>query len=155
TEILRDFRSYRPADHSRWLEHVDQQARSLRLQAFARADPNSAGMQAKLCLMSSVLYLDMLDGVREFRDRHWRFTKEYILKHTKHPVATGGSPIVTWLPNQLSTVLRTIEQTAKEIDAKRLGQERRDLLDAIKKRAETETRMLAREVEILRQQYPN
>jgi len=27
------------------------------------------------------------------------------LKKTSHPVATGGSPIVTWLPNQLSAVL--------------------------------------------------
>ena len=56
--------------------------------------------------MSGVLYLANVDRVREFRQRHWNFTKEYILKHTKHPVATGGSPIVTWLPNQLAAVLK-------------------------------------------------
>ena len=33
------------------------------------------------------------------------FTREYILKKTTHPTATGGSPIVTWLPNQLNAVL--------------------------------------------------
>jgi hypothetical protein len=33
--------------------------------------------------------------VRDFRWRHWCFTREYILKHTSHPTATGGSPIVT------------------------------------------------------------
>jgi hypothetical protein len=55
---------------------------------------------------SAVLYLANVDRVREFRMRHWNFTKEYILKHTSHPVATGGSPIVTWLPNQLASVLK-------------------------------------------------
>lgn len=27
------------------------------------------------------------------------------MKKTSHPTATGGSPIVTWLPNQLGAVL--------------------------------------------------
>lgn len=27
------------------------------------------------------------------------------MKKTSHPVATGGSPIVTWLPNQLQAVM--------------------------------------------------
>jgi hypothetical protein len=36
-----------------------------------------------------VLYLALLDQVREFRNRHWLFTKEYIIKYTSHPVATG------------------------------------------------------------------
>ena len=60
-----------------------------------------------------VIYLAIIDQVREFRARHWNFTKgkiiinktEYIIKHSTHPVATGGSPIVTWLPNQLGVVL--------------------------------------------------
>jgi indoleamine 2,3-dioxygenase len=43
--------------------------------------------------------------VRDFRWRHWCFAREYILKRTTHPTATGGSPIVTWLPNQLSAVM--------------------------------------------------
>ena len=54
-------------------------------------------------------YMEGLDQVREFRNRHWSFTKEYILRHTRHPVATGGSPIVTWLPNQLGVVLMRME----------------------------------------------
>lgn len=29
--------------------------------------------------------------------RHWRFTKQYILKYTNFPIATGGSPIVKYL----------------------------------------------------------
>lgn len=44
--------------------------------------------------MSSVHYLHALNQVRDFRWRHWCFTREYILKKTSHPTATGGSPII-------------------------------------------------------------
>ncbi len=98
TEILKDFRSYRPVNHSQWLNEVYAKAKSYGVRSFAREEANS-----------TVLYTAILDQVREFRHRHWNFTKEYILKFSKHPVATGGSPIVTWLPNQLTTVLKAIE----------------------------------------------
>jgi indoleamine 2,3-dioxygenase len=66
----------------------------LDLKTYALSDPSSAA-----------LYLHALNQVRDFRWRHWCFTREYILKKTTHPTATGGSPIVTWLPNQLNAVL--------------------------------------------------
>jgi hypothetical protein len=53
---------------------------------------------AKQDSVSAALYLQALDQVRDFRWRHWCFTREYILKHTSHPTATGGSPIVTVSP---------------------------------------------------------
>lgn len=37
------------------------------------------------------------------------FAREYIIKRSNYPVATGGSPIVTWLPNQLSAVMEMME----------------------------------------------
>jgi len=43
--------------------------------------------------------------VRSFRWRHWLFAREYIIRRTSHPTATGGSPIITWLPNQLFAVM--------------------------------------------------
>ena len=55
------------------------------------------------------LYLRLLDMVRKFRWRHWLFAREYILKRSGHPTATGGSPIVTWLPNQLFAVMGLME----------------------------------------------
>jgi indoleamine 2,3-dioxygenase len=65
TDILRDFRTYRPANHNSWLSWLEKRAAELDLRAFAKADDNSA-----------VLYLALLDQVREFRGRHWNFTKE-------------------------------------------------------------------------------
>lgn len=32
-----------------------------------------------------------------FLQSHWRFTKQYILKFSNFPIATGGSPIVKYL----------------------------------------------------------
>lgn len=94
TAILRDFRAYRPGNHRDFLAWVQQQSLSMDLRAYALSAASSAA-----------LYLHALNQVRDFRWRHWCFTREYILKKTSHPVATGGSPIVTWLPNQLTAVL--------------------------------------------------
>lgn len=89
TAILQDFRSYRPGNHRDFLAHVAATSAQLSLKQYALQTASSAA-----------LYLKALNQVRDFRWRHWCFTREYILKKTSHPVATGGSPIVTWLPNQ-------------------------------------------------------
>ncbi|KAI9889714.1 MAG: hypothetical protein M1814_005013 [Vezdaea aestivalis] len=94
TEILRDFRAYRPGNHREFLEWVAARSKAVKVQQFALEDAGSAA-----------LYIRALNQVRDFRWRHWCFTREYILKQTSHPTATGGSPIVTWLPNQLQAVL--------------------------------------------------
>lgn len=121
TSILKDFRSYRPGNHREFLEYVQEYALEVGIKAFALDDKDSA-----------VLYLEALNQVRDFRWRHWNFTREYILKQTKHATATGGSPIVTvslllrhlrahrwcmltkpyqWLPNQLQAVMDQMFET--------------------------------------------
>jgi indoleamine 2,3-dioxygenase len=97
TSILQDFRSYRPGNHREFLEYVNTRSTYLSLKSYALQEPSSAA-----------LYLLVLNQIRDFRWRHWCFTKEYILKKTKHPKATGGSPIVTWLPNQLQAVMQAM-----------------------------------------------
>lgn len=84
TDILKDFRQYRPGNHRQFLEAVRDSAQECGTREFAKQDS-----------VSAALYLQALDQVRDFRWRHWCFTREYILKHTAHPTATGGSPIVT------------------------------------------------------------
>lgn len=84
TDILQDFRQYRPGNHREFLEAVRDSAQQAGVREFAKGDSTSAA-----------LYLQALDQVRDFRWRHWCFTREYILKQTSHPTATGGSPIVT------------------------------------------------------------
>jgi len=94
TAILKDFRSYRPKPHREFLASVRSQAESV-------------GVQKHSCdtTETALLYLRLLDHVRSFRWRHWLFAREYIIRRSSHPTATGGSPIVTWLPNQLFAVM--------------------------------------------------
>jgi len=87
TDILQDFRSYRPGNHRAFLEWVRERAEYVGVKDYAVADEESAK-----------LYLHALNQVRDFRWRHWCFTREYVLKKTSHPTATGGSPIVLVSP---------------------------------------------------------
>jgi indoleamine 2,3-dioxygenase len=60
TEILKDFRSYRPANHTKWLKYVEEGAREVGVEEFARGDKDSL-----------IEFIYLLDQVREFRNRHW------------------------------------------------------------------------------------
>jgi Indoleamine 2,3-dioxygenase len=84
TKILHEFRAYRPLPHRQFLAHVAATAASVGVRDFSVQDKETA-----------TLYLKVLDHVRSFRWRHWLFAREYIIRRTPHPTATGGSPIVT------------------------------------------------------------
>ena len=99
TDTLRDFRSYRPVGHREWLSWLEETAEKYKVRDYAKKDYQSIAS-----------YMRLLNQVRDFRHRHWNFTKEYIIKYSKHPVATGGSPITVWLPNQLGVVLDVLKE---------------------------------------------
>ena len=100
TEIYADFRSYRPGNHLRFLEWVKHKTQEMGVNEFVMSDTRLASMLTEIQsfpnneLRPLVLYLHGINEVRNFRWRHWCFCKEYILKNTKHPTATGGSPII-------------------------------------------------------------
>lgn len=104
TEILKDFRNYRPKPHRDFLTYVRTRAEEVAVQEYCLGD-----------LRTKVLYLRLLEHVRSFRWRHWLFAREYILRHTSYPTATGGSPIVTWLPNQLFAVMGLMQSVWESI----------------------------------------
>lgn len=144
TTVLRDFRSYRPTNHREFLEYVQDKARKVGVKEFAMQDANSAAV-----------YLSNIDQIRAFRNRHWNFTKEYIIKHTEHPVATGGSPIVTWLPNQLGAVLDLLNDVSSKIDKDQLTESNLIRVEEIAKRAQAQKRFLDREVASLKTRFKN
>jgi indoleamine 2,3-dioxygenase len=72
----------------------------------------------------------------------------YILRCTLHPVATGGSPIVTWLPNQLSVVLKAMEDVVPRIQGDQLKDPAdRVRYEEIRKFVTSQRKFLSREVE--------
>lgn len=160
TEILRDFRKYRPSNHKDFLLHVKQVSEANDVRGFALAlalararararRPDQLVLtdeEKDLVRESRSLWLQILDQVRDFRWRHWCFAREYILKRTSHPTATGGSPIVTWLPNQLEAVLAEmvlVDDVSRRDDARGLGRTCEAIMDgALRQRG-----MLRKEVD--------
>lgn len=76
-----------------------------RVKEFAFQDPKSLALY--ILNVDQVRWIPLLlhgilslrgSQIREFRDRHWRFAKEYIIRRSSYTHATGGSPILKYLP---------------------------------------------------------
>jgi len=96
TEYLLDLRTYRPKCIQEFF--VD-------LRAHYSAQPlfhtlKDAGKYEELIYLLSVV-----NEVYLFRNGHWQFVQKYIMANTKYPKATGGTPITSWLINQIEAVL--------------------------------------------------
>jgi indoleamine 2,3-dioxygenase len=142
TSILKDFRSYRPKPHREFLEFVGARAEEVGVKEYCCKDAGTA-----------VLYLRLLEHVRSFRWRHWLFAREYIIRRTSHPTvsflartngprynadvfsqATGGSPIITWLPNQLFAVMDlmcSVWQGLSEIERADAGRKVNEMMENV------------------------
>ncbi|EXJ66521.1 uncharacterized protein A1O5_10190 [Cladophialophora psammophila CBS 110553] len=128
TEILRDFRSYRPKTHREFLAWVMSKSAEVGVRQYCTHHAslrnmkgnNEADEDEATALLLPTFYLKLLDHVRSFRWRHWLFAREYIIKRSSHPTATGGSPIVTWLPNQLFAVMDLMEDVYGESGLKKV-----------------------------------
>lgn len=144
TDILRDFRTYRPKSHKDFLKFTEETANELGVMEFAKKDPESM-----------IYFLEVADQNRAFRHRHWVLTNMYILNFSKHPTATGGSPIVTWLPNQLLTVIDFIKTHANTLQTtgKALPNYLEYSLKAIVRRCDADERIIRREVETKKSKY--
>lgn len=139
TEILSDFREYRPSNHKAFLHYVKERSLEVGLKDFALGlhSRTSTDEEASLLRTSRSLWIQVLNQVRDFRWRHWCFAREYILKRTSHPTATGGSPIVTWLPNQLEAVLEDMKDTYEKCGGEGLGRVAEEVMDGAMRQRET------------------
>ena len=108
TEYLYDLRQYRPKDHQEYIEYNAEMSKVVDLVNLVKTNPEC-----------SLAFLKNLNCIRLFRRKHWNLTKKYIIENTKHPVATGGTPITTWLPNQLGATLEKMKDIIKELEIKK------------------------------------
>jgi indoleamine 2,3-dioxygenase len=95
TNYLMDMRSYRPAPFRELVQWTDTNCIGLIERLL---DKDVDGM---IC---SLLY-QVYRQIYEFRNGHWQFVQKYIMANTAYPMATGGTPITTWLPNQIMSTL--------------------------------------------------
>ena len=63
-----------------------------------------------------VYLLKIVDEVYLFRNGHWQFVQKYIMANTKYAMATGGTPITSWIPNQILSVIRQMEDVVTAIN---------------------------------------
>lgn len=77
------------------------------------------GLMGKLLDIQDVTGLCYLLGILEeiyhFRNGHWQFVQKYIMANTKYAMATGGTPITSWIPNQILSVIRQMEDVIAAI----------------------------------------
>lgn len=96
TEYLLDLRTYRPKSIQEFF--VDLRAHYATQPLFHTL--KDAGKFEEL-----IFLLSIVNEVYLFRNGHWQFVQKYIMANTKYPKATGGTPITSWLINQIEAVL--------------------------------------------------
>ena len=96
TKYLLDLRSYRPKCIQNFLSDIKDEMKENRLFNSIQVSKNEEG----LCLL-----IKILDEIYYFRNGHWQFVQKYIMANTKYAKATGGTPIISWIPNQITAVL--------------------------------------------------
>jgi len=96
TSYLMDLRQYRPMCIQNFFKELANQMSQKPLAKRLIAADNQLGMQALMSVYEEI-YL--------FRNGHWQFVQKYIMQNTAYPKATGGTPITSWIPNQIKAVL--------------------------------------------------
>jgi indoleamine 2,3-dioxygenase len=96
TKYLLDLRSYRPKCIQNFLSDLQDEMKENRLFSTIKKTDNEEG----LCIL-----IQILDEIYYFRNGHWQFVQKYIMANTKYAKATGGTPIISWIPNQITAVL--------------------------------------------------
>lgn len=110
TKYLLDLRTYRPKCIQEFFIDLESTVRRV----------HSNGLAGYLYDVKSVVGLVRLLGILEqvyhFRNGHWQFVQKYIMANTPYAKATGGTPITSWLPNQLKAVMHQMEDVMGMID---------------------------------------
>jgi indoleamine 2,3-dioxygenase len=103
TKYLLDLRTYRPKCIQQFFIDLENEVGEI----------HERGMFGYLKEQKSVIGLSRLLGILEqiyhFRNGHWQFVQKYIMANTPYAKATGGTPITSWLPNQLKAVMQQMQ----------------------------------------------
>jgi indoleamine 2,3-dioxygenase len=96
TNYLMDLRSYRPVCIQNFFKDLREYYKTNSIFEELKKNNDFEGL---------VYLLKIVDEVYLFRNGHWQFVQKYIMSNTKYAFATGGTPITTWLINQIEAVL--------------------------------------------------
>jgi len=123
TKYLMDLRTYRPKCIQHFFNDLRDEIEKIEgksLFNYLVKSKNSVG----LCFL-----LAIVEEIYKFRNGHWQFVQKYIMANTKYAKATGGTPIISWIPNQIKAVLEFIKIIIENIS--QIGEIKNDLAKQI------------------------
>ena len=100
TNYLLDLRTYRPKCVQSFFHFISKKMNQHPLLNRLVDSNNLEGM---------VHLMKVFEEIYLFRNGHWQFVQKYIMQNTAYPKATGGTPITSWIPNQIKAVLRAMK----------------------------------------------
>lgn len=106
TSYLMDLRQYRPKCVQQFFKALTEAMEQRPLVDHLKSEHNFDGMK-HLMQVYEEIYL--------FRNGHWQFVQKYIMQNTAYPKATGGTPITSWIPNQIKAVLKAMHVLAEAL----------------------------------------
>ena len=107
TEYLLDLRTYRPVCIQDFLTD---------LRSHYSENPVISKLLREKDANGLLYLLQIVEQIYLFRNGHWSFIQKYIMANTKYENATGGTPIISWVPNQIQCVLTYGEKIIQLID---------------------------------------
>ena len=107
TSYLEDLRSYRPKCVQEFFKDLQEFYKNCLIRSHLISTNNISGL---------VYLLSIVNEVYLFRNGHWQFVQRYIMKNTKYPKATGGTPIISWIPNQIEACLKYMNVLINDIN---------------------------------------
>jgi len=105
TRYLMDLRTYRPPIIQEFFVDLEQARTSSGLGDAIAADDEATALLAGI-----------VEQIYLFRNGHWQFVQRYIMANTKYATATGGTPITSWLPNQIDACLTHTRTLAERVE---------------------------------------
>jgi indoleamine 2,3-dioxygenase len=117
THYLRALRKYRPPIVQEFLHDLENDYK----QIFQTLSAHGAPVLDELYKCIEQVYL--------FRNGHWMFIQQFIMKETKYPVATGGTPIINWALNQIEACLQYMKDIGDMINDSKYDSTRSKLPD--------------------------
>ena len=94
TQLLNIYKAHIPKLHNQYLIDLRKRVQDANVMEFMTSDP-----------VSFSLMIQNKDYVCRFRETHFNFVKEYILKREKVTRGSGGANATSFMSNQLESVL--------------------------------------------------
>ena len=148
TKYLLDLRTYRPKCIQHFFIDLEESVNSIDekgLIGILFKNKNAEG----LCRL-----LGILEEIYHFRNGHWQFVQKYIMANTPYAKATGGTPITSWLPNQLKSVMFQMEDTINLIEElnQNMGEHGKNIFTTNKQTLEQKRQLLEEQLELVKEQ---